>query len=85
LLLYLLGFLSLLRYGSLFARQKERTKNVLNDSDMRTVLQKGQQVLTPEGLGTVDEIIGEEITVKLDTGEKKAFSDEDLQDNSDAG
>ncbi|MGY3215080.1 hypothetical protein [Mucilaginibacter sp. HD30] len=52
---------------------------------MRTVFQKGQQVLTPEGLGTIDEIIGEEITVKLQTGEKKAFSDEELEDNSDAG
>jgi hypothetical protein len=58
---------------------------VPNDQDMRTIFQKGQQVLTPEGLGTIDEIIGEKITVKLATGEKKVFSDEDLEDNSDDG
>lgn len=52
---------------------------------MRSNFQKGQQVLTPDGLGMVEEIIGEEITVKLETGEKKAFSDEQLEDKSDAG
>ncbi len=52
---------------------------------MRTTLQKSQKVLTPEGEGTVLEIIGEKIIVKLDTGEEKTFKEDELLDDADAG
>jgi len=52
---------------------------------MRTTLQKSQQVLTPEGEGRIIEIIGENITVKLNSGEEKTFREDELLDDSDAG
>jgi hypothetical protein len=52
---------------------------------MKTAFQKGQKVLTPEGEGLVEEIVGEEVLVKLNSGGIKPFSADQLQDNSDPG
>jgi preprotein translocase subunit YajC len=52
---------------------------------METSLQKGQKVLTPDGGGLIDEIIGEDVTVKLDTGATKTYNQEDVTDDSDQG
>jgi len=53
---------------------------------MNTAFQKGQKVLTPEGEGLIEEIIGEDIQVKLnDSGDIKSFRDEQVEDNSDQG
>jgi hypothetical protein len=46
---------------------------------------KGQRVISPEGEGEVVDAIGEEIEVKLDKGEIKKFSWDELTDNNDAG
>jgi preprotein translocase subunit YajC len=46
---------------------------------------KGQKVLTPSGEGFVEKIEGNQITVKLQTGESQTFADSDLEDDSDAG
>jgi lipopolysaccharide export system protein LptA len=50
-----------------------------------TAYVKGQKVLTPSGEGFVENIEGDEITVKLQTGESQTFADSDLEDDSDAG
>lgn len=52
---------------------------------MRTAFQKGQKVLTPEGEGVVEEIIGDEVKVKLSSGGVKIFSPDQLVDDSDQG
>ena len=53
---------------------------------MNTNLQVGQKVLTPDGEGTVEQINGEMVTVKLDDGQKiKAYYADQLEDNSSAG
>jgi hypothetical protein len=52
---------------------------------MNTAFQKGQKVLTPEGEGLIEEIRGEEILVKLNTGNVKSFTTDQLEDNSDQG
>jgi hypothetical protein len=46
---------------------------------------KGQKVLTPSGEGFVENIKGNQITVKLQSGESQTFADSDLEDDSDAG
>lgn len=46
---------------------------------------KGQKVLTPSGEGFVEKVEGDEVTVKLQSGESQAFSEQDLEDDSDAG
>jgi len=46
---------------------------------------KGQRVITPEGSGEVIEIIGDNILVKLDSGQTKAFSFAEVEDDSSAG
>ena len=49
-------------------------------------LQVGQKVLTPDGEGTVEQINGEMITVKLDNGQKiKVYYADQVEDNSNAG
>ena len=50
-----------------------------------TAYVKGQKVLTPSGEGFVEKIEGNQITVKLQTGESQTFADSDLEDDSDAG
>jgi hypothetical protein len=46
---------------------------------------KGQRVITPKGEGEVVDAIGDNIAVKLDSGETDTFPSADLQDNNDAG
>jgi hypothetical protein len=46
---------------------------------------KGQRVITPEGEGEVTDAIGDNIEVKLDSGETQTFPSDDLQDNNSAG
>jgi hypothetical protein len=52
---------------------------------MNSTFQKGQKVITPEGEGLVEDILDDEITVKLNSGEIKSFSSEQLEDDSDQG
>ena len=46
---------------------------------------KGQKVTTPFGEGYVFEVAGDDVTVKLENGEKKVVKTDELEDNSDAG
>jgi hypothetical protein len=46
---------------------------------------KGQRVISEKGEGEVVDAIGDEIIVKLDSGETETFRYTDLQDNNDAG
>ncbi|PAW92394.1 hypothetical protein CKK33_02340 [Mucilaginibacter sp. MD40] len=46
---------------------------------------KGQRVTTPEGEGDVLEVIGDEIKVKLSSGDVRTFAEADLHDDSAAG
>lgn len=46
---------------------------------------KGQRVITPKGEGEVTDAIGDNIEVKLDSGETLTFPSDDLQDNNSAG
>lgn len=46
---------------------------------------KGQRVATPEGPGEVIEIIGDNVLVKLDTGQTKTFPSAEVEDDSSAG
>jgi hypothetical protein len=46
---------------------------------------KGHRVKTPEGDGEVLDTIGEKTEVKLDSGEIKTFSSDDVTDDSSAG
>jgi branched-subunit amino acid aminotransferase/4-amino-4-deoxychorismate lyase len=48
-------------------------------------LQKGQQVITPDGEGYIEEIPGENIVVKLADGKTQTYTAEDVTDNSSAG
>jgi hypothetical protein len=50
-----------------------------------TAFVKGQKVLTPSGEGFVEKVEGEQIIVRLQSGESQAFLGEDLEDDSDAG
>lgn len=52
---------------------------------MNTNFQKGQKVLTPDGLGLIEEIIGDKITVKLNAGELTTYSADEIEDDSDQG
>lgn len=53
---------------------------------MNTNLQVGQKVLTPDGEGTIEQINGEMVTVKLDNSQKiKIYYANQLADNSSAG
>jgi len=52
---------------------------------MNTNFQKGQKVLTPDGQGLIEEIIGEKITVKLDSGELTTYPADKIEDDSDQG
>jgi hypothetical protein len=46
---------------------------------------KGQRVITPDGKGEVVECIGDDVKVKLDTGEIKTYPSGDLEDDNSAG
>ena len=50
-----------------------------------TAYVKGQKVLTPAGEGSVEKVEGDQVTVKLETGESQVFDEPDLEDDSDAG
>jgi hypothetical protein len=52
---------------------------------MSIVFQKSQKVITPDGEGLVEEVLGEQVTVKLNSGETKTYTEKDLEDDSDAG
>lgn len=52
---------------------------------MQTAFQKGQKVLTPEGEGLIEEVNGDDIQVKLDSGNIKTFTSAELEDDSDQG
>lgn len=46
---------------------------------------KGQRVISKKGEGEVVDAVGDEIVVKLDSGETLSFPSAELQDNNDAG
>lgn len=46
---------------------------------------KGQRVNTPDGKGEILEVVGNDVTVKLDSGEEKTYPDTEIADDSDAG
>ena len=46
---------------------------------------KGQRVITPDGQGEVVECIGDDIEVKLNSGENKTYSSDDVEDDNSAG
>jgi hypothetical protein len=46
---------------------------------------KGQRIISAKGEGEVIDAIGDQIVVKLDSGETETFPSADLQDNNDAG
>ncbi len=52
---------------------------------MKTAFQKGQKVITPDGEGLIEEIIGEEIKVKLNSGSVRSYNSGQLEDDSDQG
>jgi hypothetical protein len=52
---------------------------------METAYKKGQKVLTPEGEGLIEDVIGEDIIVKLNSGDEKAFAEDQIEDDSDQG
>ena len=52
---------------------------------MNINFQKGQKVLTPDGEGLIEEIIGDNVRVKLNSGEIKSYSPDQLEDNADQG
>jgi hypothetical protein len=52
---------------------------------MNTGFQEGQKVQTPDGEGSIVEIIGEQVTVKLASGEENKYKAEDLTDDADQG
>ena len=50
-----------------------------------TKFQEGQRVITPEGEGEVISVNGNQIKVKLNSGETRIYSADKLSDDSDAG
>lgn len=52
---------------------------------MNTSFQKGQKVFTPDGQGLIEEVIGEKIIVKLNSGETETYGVEQVEDDSDQG
>lgn len=50
-----------------------------------TALLKGQRVTSPGGPGEVVETIGDQVTVKLDSGETKTYLSAEVADDSSAG
>lgn len=50
-----------------------------------TAYVKGQKVLTPSGEGFVEKVEGDQVTVKVQSGESQVFAEQDLEDDSDAG
>jgi hypothetical protein len=46
---------------------------------------KGQRVTSPDGAGDVIEVIGEKIVIKLENGETRTYSVDDVVDDSSAG
>ncbi len=52
---------------------------------MTTNLQTGQKVISPDGSGLIEQIIGEEVIVKLDKGGSRVYHPDQLEDDSSAG
>lgn len=52
---------------------------------MNSGFQKGQKVLTPDGEGLIEDIIGEKVIIKLDSGEIKTYLIDQIEDDSDQG
>ncbi|MDB5023224.1 MAG: hypothetical protein JWP78_979 [Mucilaginibacter sp.] len=52
---------------------------------MDASFQKGQKVITPDGEGLVEDILDDEITVRLNSGIVKSYSAGQLEDNADQG
>jgi hypothetical protein len=52
---------------------------------MGILFQKGQKVITPDGEGLVEEILGGQITVKLSSGKTGTYSADQLEDDADQG
>lgn len=52
---------------------------------MQTAFQKGQKVISPDGEGLIEEISGDEIIVRLQSGEIKTYAADDLEDDADPG
>jgi len=49
------------------------------------MFQKGQRVKVPDGEGNVEQTTGDEVAVKLDSGEIKTYPADQLEDISNAG
>jgi hypothetical protein len=56
-----------------------------NNNKMNANFQEGQKVLAPDGGGLIEEIIGEKITVKLNSGELTTYPADKIEDDSDQG
>ncbi|MDR6943189.1 hypothetical protein [Mucilaginibacter pocheonensis] len=52
---------------------------------MNVIFQKSQKVITPNGEGIVEDILGERVTVKLESGEIKTYNADELEDDADQG
>jgi hypothetical protein len=52
---------------------------------MNVAFQKSQKVITPDGGGLIEDIIGEDIIVKLDAGGTKTYTADELEDDADQG
>lgn len=52
---------------------------------MSTAFQKSQKVIAPDGKGSVEDISGDKIKVKLLSGEIKTYNADELEDGSDQG
>ncbi|GAA4099218.1 hypothetical protein [Mucilaginibacter panaciglaebae] len=52
---------------------------------MNTNFQKGQKVLTPDGEGLIEDIIGDKIMVKLNSGQLTTYLSDQIEDDSDQG
>lgn len=52
---------------------------------MNVIFQKYQKVITPNGEGTIEDILGEQVKVKLKSGEVKTYKADELEDDADQG
>lgn len=50
-----------------------------------TAYVKGQKVISPSGEGFVENVEGDQVSVKFESGEVQVFSASELEDDSDAG
>jgi hypothetical protein len=52
---------------------------------MSIAFQKSQKVITPDGEGLIEDILGEQIIVKLNSGETSTYTADQLEDDADQG